>query len=85
MDPSCAIGFYCPTRQEYNELADTIGEVIVPKHTDYPMFVVSEGSASAHRYDFDCSMEQTIRVKHRYIDALGEITSEFDADEFVMI
>lgn len=85
MDPSCAIGFYCRTRQEFNELADTIGEVIVPKHTDYPMFVVSEGSASAHRYDLDCSMEQTIRVKHRYIDALGEITSEFDADEFVMI
>lgn len=88
MDPSCAVGFYCRTHQEFNDLMNTLKEIVIPRdhnYTSYPMFNISPGSASDQRFDYDSSMEQTVRIKHRYLDAFGEVTSEFDADEFVMI
>ncbi|XP_074603343.1 autophagy-related 4b [Brevipalpus obovatus] len=88
MDPSCAIGFYCRTRQEFMDLVDSVGSIIIPQHNklDYPIFVFSEGSSKNNRIDYDNGYpEKTVRIKHRFIGSLGKIDSEYDADEFVMI
>lgn len=88
MDPSCAIAFYCRTRKDLHELAESVGNMIVPKHNklNYPIFVFNEGSSKNQNLDYENTYsEKTVRIKHRFVDTLGKIEAEYDADEFVMI
>eukprot|EP00058_Branchiostoma_floridae_P021403 XP_002606893.1 hypothetical protein BRAFLDRAFT_126356 [Branchiostoma floridae] len=76
MDPSCTIGFYCRTRDDFNKFCTTVTEEMLrqpgPK-ADYPMFIVSDGSAE------DCKLEGTmqnqperiLRVQH--LDREGQL------------
>ncbi|CAH1243661.1 ATG4D [Branchiostoma lanceolatum] len=76
MDPSCTIGFYCRTREDFNKFCTTVTEEMLrqpgPK-ADYPMFIVSDGSAE------DCKLEGTmqnqperiLRVQH--LDREGQL------------
>lgn len=88
MDPSCAIAFYCRTRKDLMDLADSVGSLIVPKHNklNYPIFVFNDGSSKSLNVDYENTYtEKTVRIKHRFVDNLGKIEAEYDADEFVMI
>ncbi|XP_045481735.1 cysteine protease ATG4D isoform X1 [Harmonia axyridis] len=49
MDPSCCIGFYCSTKEEFFNLVDTVQSLIVPSGksnslgTEYPLFIFDKG------------------------------------------
>lgn len=47
MDPSCTVAFYCRTRDDLNNLIESAKSFTVPglRHTDYPIFVFSNGSS----------------------------------------
>jgi len=46
MDPSCAIGFYCRTKDDFDRFCKEAVDVLKPplQRTEYPMFVFDEGS-----------------------------------------
>ncbi|XP_071445101.1 cysteine protease ATG4D isoform X2 [Hetaerina americana] len=45
MDPSCCLGFYCRTREEFNRFVKNVKPFLVPPHQkgEYPMFVFCDG------------------------------------------
>lgn len=50
MDPSCTIGFYCKTEDEFEQFVKDVKLLAVPMESrhEYPVFLVSEGSCAAH-------------------------------------
>jgi len=53
MDPSCCIGFYCRKREDFEAFCKETVEVLKPpmQRTEYPMFIISEGSRSGTIFD----------------------------------
>ncbi|KAF4532511.1 hypothetical protein B566_EDAN007626 [Ephemera danica] len=45
MDPSCCIGFYCKTRDEFDNFVKAVQPLLVPpqQKSEYPMFVFCDG------------------------------------------
>ncbi|KAF2884408.1 hypothetical protein ILUMI_21787 [Ignelater luminosus] len=48
MDPSCCIGFYCATKEEFLNLIEIVQTLVVPpgrsgRNNEYPMFVFCDG------------------------------------------
>lgn len=86
MDPSCTIGFYCPNRESFLELTNSVKDFIKPSHQKitYPFFVFEESSAPKNETKTNLE-EKTVKIKHQFINAYGQVESEIDADEFVMI
>uniref|UniRef100_A0A7M5X195 Cysteine protease n=1 Tax=Clytia hemisphaerica TaxID=252671 RepID=A0A7M5X195_9CNID len=54
MDPSCAIGFYCRTRADFENFCQEAKQVSPPpkQRIEYPMFIFDEGSNPSN-VDFD--------------------------------
>lgn len=52
IDPSCCIGFYCRTREDFLNLIETVQPVVVPPQGagDYPMFTFCDGYSSDAEY-----------------------------------
>lgn len=50
MDPSCTIGFYCKTEDEFEQFVKDVKLLAVPMESrhEYPVFLVSEGSCAAY-------------------------------------
>ena len=50
MDPSCALGFYCRTRDDFEGFLESVQPYLLPPGLEqsYPMFVVNEGTRSEH-------------------------------------
>lgn len=46
VDPSCALGFYCRTREDFERFTNTVQAYILPPSTEttYPIFVIMNGS-----------------------------------------
>lgn len=46
MDPSCALGFYCRTKEDYDTFLDSVQPFLLPPSEEivYPMFAVTDGS-----------------------------------------
>lgn len=46
MDPSCAVGFYCRTKEDFDAFCNSIGDLLTPplQQSEYPIFSISEGS-----------------------------------------
>lgn len=89
MDPSCTIAFYCRTRQEFLELIDSGKEFIIPghRHTDYPIFVFSEGSSKQYPDSFGHHhAERVVRTGNPYLSSTDDVDqSEQLTDDFVLI
>jgi cysteine protease ATG4 len=88
MDPSCTLAFLCRSRKEFMELIDSAREFMVPgnRHTDYPIFVFSEGSSpNLKESSVPTHSESLLRVRHRFLDSKGNVESEFMSDDFVLI
>lgn len=48
MDPSCCIGFYCSTEEDFLNLIENVQTLVIPPgqsvgHTEYPMFIFCDG------------------------------------------
>ncbi|KAK4871807.1 hypothetical protein RN001_015931 [Aquatica leii] len=48
MDPSCCIGFYCNTREDFINLIEIVQTVVIPpgrsgRNNEYPMFIFCDG------------------------------------------
>lgn len=89
MDPSCTIAFYCRTRQEFLELVDSVKDFIVPgqRHTDYPIFVFSEGSSKHYPDSFENQhAERIVRTGNPYLSSTDDVDqAEQLTDDFVLI
>ncbi|XP_077500758.1 autophagy-related 4b [Amblyomma americanum] len=50
MDPSCTMGFYCKTEEEFEKFVKDVKQLAVPLESrhEYPVFLVSEGSCADH-------------------------------------
>lgn len=50
MDPSCTIGFYCKTKQDFVNFVQNIKELTIPEHSPqkYPLFLISSGSSASN-------------------------------------
>ncbi|XP_066248613.1 cysteine protease ATG4D isoform X1 [Euwallacea similis] len=60
IDPSCCIGFYCRTKEDFLTLIETVQPIIVPPNGagDYPMFMFCDGFSCDAEYlgtDFSSS------------------------------
>ncbi|KAF7280187.1 hypothetical protein GWI33_006313 [Rhynchophorus ferrugineus] len=55
IDPSCCIGFYCATKQDFLNLIETVQPIVVPPSgaNDYPMFTFCDG--------FSCDAESDVK------------------------
>jgi len=54
IDPSCCIGFYCRTKEDFLNLIETVQPVVVPPNgvSDYPIFTFCDG--------YSCDAEYTV-------------------------
>ncbi|XP_071953206.1 cysteine protease ATG4D-like isoform X2 [Antedon mediterranea] len=89
MDPSCTIGFYCKTRQDFEDFCRIIPEVVTPpKHEgDYPMFIVRDGRCedwNAKAKAVTNKPEKYLRVRH--VDEKGRVISPVrESEDFVFL
>lgn len=44
MDPSCCVGFYLRTRQDFEDFRANVQHYLVPPQTEYPIFTFSNGN-----------------------------------------
>ncbi|KAL3869049.1 hypothetical protein ACJMK2_041792 [Sinanodonta woodiana] len=90
MDPSCAVGFYCRNRAEFDKFVEnTVGIVSQGKNSGpYPLFVFSEskGSEVSDLNDLTLSDERYLRVQRIERDSEGRIrSSTVDSEDFVVL
>jgi len=85
MDPSCTIGFYCRSEEDFNAFAK-LAKQVVSKQCDsaaYPIFIVADGKSSDgnldHHFREDLFSCQDYRLDS---DLNSDIDSE---DEFVLV
>lgn len=84
MDPSCCIGFYCKTKEEFFNLIETVKTVVYPPANksedgaEYPMFVFSEGSSRDAQVQK--KKEPPVDMEYSYDGAEGDLflTEEFE-------
>lgn len=86
MDPSCTLAFYCRSRAEFTQLTQSVKDFVVAghRHTDYPIFVFAEGTAP-NLHEAQVREERVLKVKHKYLDAQGNVQSEQMSEDFIMI
>ncbi|XP_026468556.1 cysteine protease ATG4D [Ctenocephalides felis] len=84
IDPSCCIGFYLPTRHEFESFVQNIQEYLVPPScvpgsSEYPMFVFCEGKST--------QAQGTPLNISRYCPSsqLLQSDSDFETEEFELL
>ncbi|XP_064607333.1 cysteine protease ATG4C-like [Liolophura sinensis] len=67
MDPSCTIGFYCKSKEDFNKFIEQTEEMVLePKYKGlYPMFIFSEGSCSDINLEgLSIKEDKLLRIRH---------------------
>lgn len=81
MDPSCCIGFYCSTKDDFFTLIENAKSLLIPPSrnagiAEYPMFVFCEG------YSKDSHVTHRI---NNFNQPLGDVESDIDTEEFEVL
>ncbi|XP_022092220.1 cysteine protease ATG4D-like isoform X2 [Acanthaster planci] len=92
MDPSCTIGFYLRTEEDFNQFCEIVPDIVQNSTTrqcssDYPMFILREGSChdwnSQHQTDPE-KPERYLRVRH--FNQNGQLIAPVrETDDFVFL
>lgn len=82
MDPSCAVGFYLRTREEFDAWCEGIGAIVTPPQIagirrDYPLFSVLEGK---NETPMDGCGEEWVRLDQA--EPTGSVEGETEAEDF---
>ncbi|XP_070563570.1 cysteine protease ATG4D-like [Ptychodera flava] len=85
MDPSCTIGFYCKTQEDFTEFCKYTQEVLdSTKHAgDYPMFIFSEGRCQENELPAQHRNTPDRVLRVRRVDGDGKPLSK--PEEFVFL
>ncbi|XP_006822046.1 cysteine protease ATG4D-like [Saccoglossus kowalevskii] len=85
MDPSCTIGFYCKTQDDFKEFCSYAQEVLdSTKHVgDYPMFIFSDGCSLEHQLPQSKKNKPDRLLRVRHLDSEGRPKSQ--VEEFVFL
>ncbi|OQR68252.1 cysteine protease ATG4D-like [Tropilaelaps mercedesae] len=89
LDPSATIGFYCKTRRDFEEFSATIQDITLGRcgrpRGEYPVFVVTEGSAAItnHTDALGSSEDRVLKVRRHVITQQGTVRREFE--EYVVL
>lgn len=83
MDPSCAVGFYLRTREEFDAWCEGIGAIVTPPQIagirrDYPLFSVLEGRNDTSQ---DGSGEDWVRLAGQ-AEPTTSVDGETEAEDF---
>nr|CAD7441372.1 unnamed protein product [Timema bartmani] len=84
IDPSCCIGFYCRTQDDFYSFVRTAQSFLVPpsQKAQYPMFVFSEGRSTD---SLTTSTRYLIPDDHKTNEQDCETDNEFESEEFELI
>lgn len=88
MDPSCTIGFYLPTRDDFEKFCVEIQQVINPPGNgkDYPMFIIREGRCQEWNAQHDLSSKNERYLRVRHVNEDGTLIAPVTASEdFVLL
>lgn len=82
MDPSCTIGFYCKSIEDFEKISEEITQVLnsSPKEK-YPLFTFVKG----HAKDYDFALTPVPEQSSLFFDDEGEILTHCNTDEFVLL
>ena len=85
MDPSCCIGFYLRTKEEYKSWCDNIIDIVKPPQIngirhECPMFVVAEGRCDDNRV-----LNDWIKLGRDSVSINTGAPEELESDEFVFL
>ncbi|XP_075528147.1 autophagy-related 4b [Dermacentor variabilis] len=83
MDPSCTMGFYCKTEEEFERFVKDVKLLAVPMESrhEYPVFLVSEGSCVDHT---DTSETDGPDFAH-FLQDLRENTDRSHSEEYIIL
>ncbi|XP_013419384.1 uncharacterized protein LOC106180057 [Lingula anatina] len=87
MDPSCTIGFYCRTRQDFEQFFVHAKEFLSPpkQKGQYPMFIFSEGrSNEVNCESYHPKNDKFLRVRHLNDDGKPRSPSK-ESEDFVFL
>lgn len=81
MDPSCCVGFYCRSRQEFELLISNLQECAKPTRTEqmYPMFVVSDGFGKDAQ---TCCTSTLLPMPSDHLDFSLSMCTDADSEHF---
>ncbi|XP_033636981.1 uncharacterized protein LOC117297909 [Asterias rubens] len=92
MDPSCTVGFYLRTEEDFHRFCEIIPEIVQSPSLsgtsgDYPMFILRDGKCqdwnSQHAIDTD-KPERYLRVRH--VDHNGQLIAPVrETEDFVFL
>ncbi|PIK37663.1 hypothetical protein BSL78_25506 [Apostichopus japonicus] len=88
MDPSCTIGFYLKTREDFDKFCIEIQQVINPPGSgkDYPMFIIREGRCREWNAQHETSTRNERYLRVRHVNEDGKLISPVTASEdFVLL
>lgn len=83
MDPSCTMGFYCKTEDEFERFVKDVKQLAVPTESrhEYPVFLVSEGSCADHT---DTSETDGAGFAH-YLQGPRESLDHRHSEEYIIL
>lgn len=78
LDPSCCIGFYCSTRDDFYKFMQNVQQFLVPSHeAEYPMFVFCEGrSRDVMTLNKFSISDDTVRCSDMKVESDDELECE---------
>jgi len=84
MDPSCAVGFYLRTREDFDAWCEGIGAMVTPPQIagirrDYPLFSVLEGRNDTSMEG--CAGEDWVRLAGQGEPSMS-VEAETEAEDF---
>nr|CAD7588644.1 unnamed protein product [Timema genevievae] len=84
IDPSCCIGFYCRTQDDFYSFVRTAQSFLVPpsQKAQYPMFVFSEGRSTD---SLTTATRYLIPDNHKTNEQDCETDNEFESEEFELV
>ncbi|KAL8603529.1 hypothetical protein ACOMHN_052758 [Nucella lapillus] len=91
MDPSCTVGFYCRDRHDLDTFIEQVPDMVVPprQRTQYPLFVVSQGSSEdTHPHNTPVREMGRLRIQHMRTDPhTGQRVRSptLDSEDFVIL
>ncbi|XP_038056723.1 cysteine protease ATG4D-like [Patiria miniata] len=91
MDPSCTIGFYLRTEEDFNEFCEVVPSIVQGPPTansrDYPMFILRDGSChdwNSHHATDEEKPERYLRVRH--VNQNGQLIAPMrETEDFVFL
>lgn len=86
MDPSCTIGFYAKTREDFENLCENVSKVLCSSslREKYPIFTFAEGCAQDYGLDELCTHKPDTTVQISKSERLGK-SKQNSTDEFVFL